>query len=134
MNNKELWTAIANQFGLELTEEFKVNDGDLTRSSIYRFSENGVESYWPPTKEWINVNVTETQLLHNKFTVIKLPWKPKDGDSYYCISLAVEPHVVKPCWEGDTYDIEMYSNCNCFKTREEAEAKLKRIKGVLQSD
>lgn len=66
----------------------------------------------------------------------KLQWEncrrmPMYGDKYYCINMASSPFVLSHVWYGDTIDYDYYKGNNCFKTPEEAEAKLKRIKEIL---
>lgn len=61
----------------------------------------------------------------------KLRWKPMYGDKYYCVNLASLSFVVCHTWTGDTVDYDYYNQNNCFKTKEEAEAKLEQIKQIL---
>ena len=61
----------------------------------------------------------------------KYRWKPMYGDKYYCVNLASLSFVVCHTWTGDTVDYDYYNQNNCFKTKEEAEAKLKQIKQIL---
>ena len=58
-------------------------------------------------------------------------WKPMYGDKYYCVNLASLSFVVCHTWAGDTIDYDYYNQNNCFKTKEEAEAKLEQIKKLL---
>ena len=61
----------------------------------------------------------------------KLRWKPLYNDKYYCINVFSEAMVICHVWTGDTVDNSYYHTNNCFKTKEEAEAKLKQIKKLL---
>ena len=61
----------------------------------------------------------------------KLRWKPMYDDKYYCVNLASLSFVVCHTWKGDTVDYDYYNQNNCFKTKEEAEAKLEQIKKLL---
>ena len=63
----------------------------------------------------------------------KLRWKPMYGDNYYSVNLTSLSFVVCHAWAGDTVDYDYYNQNNCFKTEEEAEAKLKQIKQILNS-
>lgn len=60
----------------------------------------------------------------------KLRWKPNKNDIYYYIS-SVGWFITSETWDNWTYDIEHYEMGNCFKTKEEAEAKLEQIKQIL---
>lgn len=58
-------------------------------------------------------------------------WMPMYHDMYYCINMAPTPFVRSHVWSGNTIDYEYYKENNCFKTPEEAEAKLAQIKKLL---
>lgn len=62
----------------------------------------------------------------------KLRWKPKLGDKYYFVNLSAVGLVIQHfIWKGDCIDNEIYKTNNCFKTKEEAKAKLEQIKQIL---
>lgn len=61
----------------------------------------------------------------------KLRWKPLYNDKYYGINVFSEAVVICNIWTGDTVDNTYYRTNNCFKTKEEAEAKLEQIKKLL---
>lgn len=63
----------------------------------------------------------------------KLRWKPKHGDMYYCVNMSASFFIVDHIWRNDTVDSGYYNENNCFKTKEEAEAKLEQIKQILNS-
>ena len=58
---------------------------------------------------------------------------PMYHDMYYCINMASSPFVLSHVWYGDTIDYDYYKENNCFKTPEEAEAKLKQIKKLRKT-
>lgn len=62
----------------------------------------------------------------------ELRWKPIKGTKYFHILIAGgEALVDHYLWTNDDVDRNYYKLGNCFKTREEAEAKLKQIKIIL---
>lgn len=62
----------------------------------------------------------------------KLRWKPTRGTTYFHIIMDIgEIRVDDYVWENDDIDIAHYDTGNCFKTEEEAEAKLEQIKKIL---
>lgn len=62
----------------------------------------------------------------------KLRWKPEHNEIYYYIDLfPIGKHVKSHRWGNDHVDISYYKENNCFKTEEEAEAKLKKFKQIL---
>lgn len=58
-------------------------------------------------------------------------WKPKNGDSFWSISwdMASVLNVINLGEVGE----KAYANCNCFRTREEAEAAAEKVKALLLS-
>ena len=64
----------------------------------------------------------------------ELRWKPQYGDDYYRIAFDLGKWVIlNPWWSDISIDRNSWQEGNCFKTREEAEAKLKEIKKILNS-
>lgn len=61
----------------------------------------------------------------------KLRWKPSYKDLYYCINIFSSIVIINHVWNGDIIDYNYYNTNNCFKTKEEAEAKLEEIKKLL---
>lgn len=64
----------------------------------------------------------------------KLRWKPSQGTTYFHIiivgGIAQTDNYI---WMDDATDKNNYEMGNCFKTKEEAEAKLEQIKQILNS-
>ena len=62
----------------------------------------------------------------------KYRWKPSHREYYYYIDLfPIDTPIKKHCYVDDNIDREYYKTNNCFKTKEEAEAKLEKIKRLL---
>ena len=62
----------------------------------------------------------------------KLRWKPIEGTNYFHIVLAGGvSQIIQYTWKNDTIDKNIYKLGNCFKTAEEAKAKLEQIKQIL---
>ena len=61
----------------------------------------------------------------------KLRWKPKDKQKYYFVILGTHLEVAWHAWDNDKIDNDLYQSGNCFKTEEEAKAKLEQIKKLL---
>ena len=110
--------------GVELEEEFKLEKHVET----YKFTENGM-MYSLDRKNWGLATFTLADLLRGKYEPKKLPWKPKQNGFYYYVRWYMEQNGK---WRIEAKE-EQYSRlcandnmrvdvCNCFKTREEAEA------------
>lgn len=64
--------------------------------------------------------------------VEKLRWKPEYNEEYYFIDLfPLDTSIKTHRWADDNVDKGYYKTNNCFKTKEEAEAKLEKIKKLL---
>ena len=70
---------IAQILGVEIGEKFKVKGyNELT----YRFDADGLKESFSnrPKEEWTFANAALGSLLAGKLEIIKLPWKPKEGE------------------------------------------------------
>lgn len=63
-------------------------------------------------------------------------WKPKEGEHYYHFSIdnvgRIQFHITQ--WFNWDIDKRQYKIGNCFRTRKEAETKLKEIKKLLRGN
>ena len=62
--------------------------------------------------------------------IIEYKWKPKDGEGYYVINTLFK--VLRFTWQSYSFDFDLLKSGNCFKTKEEAEAKAKEILEILK--
>ena len=59
-------------------------------------------------------------------------WKPKMGEDYWHVFIGLAYGSTCPVmWYDDDIDKNAHAFGNCFKTREQAEAALEKIKQVL---
>lgn len=64
----------------------------------------------------------------------KLRWKPKYGEDYYRIVFSLgKLEILHLWWSNLSVDTNSWQESNCFKTKKEAEAKLKQIKQIFES-
>ena len=61
----------------------------------------------------------------------KYRWKPLYNERYYSVNISSVFLVGDYIWRGDSADRDHYRRNNCFKTVEEAEAKLEQIRQIL---
>ena len=62
-----------------------------------------------------------------------MKWEPKEGETY-CIILIMPTFKIEALiWENEDIDKYLYKSGNCFRTKKEAEAKLKAIKKILKA-
>ena len=71
-------------------------------------------------------------VLNDEFEIIEEQkvWKPRECDEYYVINS--ESGIEKRYWNNDEYDIGSYELGDCFRTEEEVEKTLKKIKIYTQ--
>jgi hypothetical protein len=67
----------------------------------------------------------------NEVVEVKELWKPKVGESYWIIELYPIKAVNQITSDGFNKDEYLYKIGNCFKTREEAERALEKVKETL---
>ena len=79
-------TEVAKMFGVELGESFKItSDTRGVYQNYYRFSENNCFETSYDGVEWKTTiaAVLLKRILMGDTRIIKLPWKPQEGDRYY---------------------------------------------------
>lgn len=119
---KNYMADIAKMLGVELDEEFKI--GGIEPK--YRFTENGVycqvDNGW-----WQCSNIILPKILLGEFEIIKLPWQPKKNGIYYRPSRKFFG-VTKEIWTNNPYDFAFYETGMVFRTKEECEAALLKLR------
>ena len=124
MSNKT--KEIAGIFGLELGEEFNiVSGGEYSAYNPHKFTEEGI----------IDKDGDGTALLTNlmlgRYTIEKLPFRPKKGERYFTCDANMAVHGFG--WSGCGFDLERQLLGVVFRTEQEAIKYLpvykKRLKG-----
>lgn len=125
--SKNLIPKIAKMLGIEIGEEFKIkvnNEYDKDYEDLtYTFTEsqglvNPSENYCATKKS----NAVLIRLLRGEYDVVKLLWKPKDGENYWTFNSCFI--VIETCWDGSCED---YMRLKCgvvFRNSKEAIEKL----------
>ena len=114
---------IAEKLGVEIGEEFKLENSDLL---IYKFQGTGLfakanieDSYWCACKD-----LTLRDILVGIVKIEKLPFEPKEGERYWVATWDTQETTLTTCgaiWHNraDCYADKYVSNC--FRTEAEAE-------------
>lgn len=116
---------IAEMLGVELNEEFslKNNDDEILSSNYKITASDGLLFKWG--NNWGRSNRI-IEIISGRLTIVKLPWKPKKGEEYWHYSEAWDEGI--PCkWEGGWFDLLLWKEGCCFKTKKEADTKGKAI-------
>ena len=122
---------VAEMLGVELGEEFKVS---ITEAFVYKITENGLRRRYQTASEWVGGSpVTLTSLLKGDYSIVKLPWKPKNGDAYWYYRNLREK-ASWTTWSFDSIDFCRWNVGNCFKTEEEAMEKGREIMEAIRKE
>ena len=123
------WKQFAEMLGLELGQEFELTYDDgkrkdeytykIIEDGLYRKEANSIALYAEPS-------VTLDCILNGDYKVVSKPWKPKKGEKYWYYSDTCKLAICV-YWEDTARDLSFWKLGNCFKTREEADAKGKEI-------
>lgn len=125
---------IAEMLGVELGEEFSIKNirtEDINRARYKITKEEGL-MYSIGGEEW-NRSSSLLAIFSGAYSIVKLPWKPKKGEAYWHYS-EVWREVISFEWEDCLYDFLLWKAGNCFKTKEEGDAKAKEIIEKLRKE
>lgn len=132
---KNLIPDICKLLGVEVGEEFKIK----TSRAFYKIDSNGIVSY-RHENEWF-VSVRELiNFLNGECEIVKLPWKPKEGEYYWTFEYDIDTVNNEPLitwqvshnlWRKAPDDFAKFDKGWVFRTREEAEAALPKVAAEL---
>lgn len=126
---------IAEMLGVELEEEFKLKPSCLEKpwNCLYRFSKDGLENKYSDLS-WVKCEKGAIDnILIGQTEVIKIPWKPKEGELYWYYSKTLNQAISRN-WDAENYALCLWKCGNCFKTEKEANAKGKEIMKQIQKE
>lgn len=126
--SKNLIPEIARMLGVEIGEEFKVKGYE---ELMYRFAADGLKLTYDSSIELSDTTakVAFVALLNGKDEIVKLPWKPKkgntcwtfgaDGDGVWCATFTT--------WSGHPMQVAMLKAGWVFCNKAEAKAALPAV-------
>ena len=123
---KNLIPQIAHMLGVEIGEEFKVKG----REYIFHFVDNGLIAYRTDGSAlpYENCLAHFLWLINGEEEIVKLPWKPKKGDTYFTFTLMGDKWGTHSYWWGGFPDeYALLDKGWVFRTKEEAEAALPKV-------
>ena len=123
---KNYMPEIAKMLGVELGEIFKMTN----YNSLYRFTERGLE--FEGTAGWCLSERIEW-LLTGRNKILKLPWRPKEGDRYYFPATDFQ-YSCPETWDNHPIDFALKEAGMAFKTKEECEAALPELRKKYLSE
>lgn len=128
---KNLIPQIAQMLGVELGEEFKVKGDDET---TYIFTDDGLKLTYDGGIGIVEISsdVAFAALVKGTDEIVKLPWKPKKGETYYTFELLGGKWIVHLLWwAGSPNGYALLEKGWVYRTQKEAEAALPAVAAEL---
>lgn len=125
---------IAEMLGVELGEEFNLKQNKTKNITRHRYKITQEEGLmYSVNRNEFERSVSLMSIINGSYSVVKLPWKPKEGEKYWYYS---EPfnQAISHKWYGGNYDLLLWKVGNCFKTKEEADIKGKEIMEQIKKE
>ena len=122
--SKNLIPEICKMLGVELLEEFKVEGDNRT----YWFDLDGLRSGKYVTDYEDDAMLHD--LLCGEVEIIKLPWKPKQDETFYTFGIHATENkwvVVSAEWWDNVKNLALYKIGWIYRTQAEAEAALPAV-------
>lgn len=124
--SKNLIPQIAEMLGLQLGEEFKVvsKEGNeqicnFTMAGLFEHDNKESGSY---NKELL------AEIVCNNAEIVKMPWKPKEGESFYTFTAAYgEWSVSLDVWAEEPCNYALLDKGWIYRTEKEAKAALPAV-------
>ena len=127
---KNLIPEIARMLGVEIGEEFKVDRYEYNGLTC-KFAENMLMSRSDlKGAEWGITYVILSELLAGDAEIVKIPWKPKKGETYWGFLYSQRNDAWLLClytWGNNPEDCAFYKAGWVFHTKEEAKAALPAV-------
>ena len=129
MSKENLIPEIAKMLGVEVGEGFEIKG---YKGLTYQFTDDELIVYDNKNTEteYTTANMTLVSLLKGEREIVKLPWKPKNGDVYYTF---IRDRINRTCtlvsykWDGCIADIALLKAGWVYRTRAEAKAALPAV-------
>lgn len=124
--SKNLIPQIAQMLGVELGEEFKI---DTSGDDIFKITESGVWMRKSIDKEeWLEKPFEFVMLCNGDAEIIRLPWEPKEGESFYTFTAAYgEWSVSLDVWAEEPCNYALLDKGWIYRTEKEAKAALPAV-------
>lgn len=124
--SKNLIPQIAQMLGVEIGEKFKI---DTSGDDIFQITESGV---WMrkgiDKEEWVEKPFEFVMLCNGDAEVIRLPWKPQEGESFYTFTAAYgEWSVSLDVWAEEPCNYALLDKGWIYRTEKEAKAALPAV-------
>lgn len=137
--SESLFPQIAKMLNVEIGEEFKCYSTYDFVTHKLKFENNGLFyaqemcSKYPDGNEkiltnWILCSIADkllAKILSGEYEIIKIPWEPKEGDTFYTFTLTYGKwNICSELWDKDPINYALLDKGWVFRTRKEAKAAL----------
>lgn len=116
---KNCMAAVAKMLGVELGEEFIIENADRKETVV--LAADGFHVIQPNNVVGPDYGKLLSKVLQGLFEVKKKPWEPKYKERYFWPS-AFDQVIKDAYWRGDTFDCAMKLLEMVYRTKAEAEA------------
>ena len=112
---------IREQLGLDENEEFNlINPNGVPFTERFRFTDRTFQI--EENERWIEAESLMLKLLlKGECEVVKLPFKPKEGELYYYVNLNIGEVMGNYYYSDMNHHVLIVNSGNCYRTKEEAE-------------
>ena len=134
MNQIKKAEALAKILGVEVGEEFRINVNPIVK---YKICDDGVLRYKHDKNDkndlFQTAEITANSLLVGE--IIKLPWEPKIGETYYFPSfLSLYGYNLAEFDSDKELDLMIKNAVGIYRTKEDALAKAKELGWLIESE
>lgn len=131
--SKNQISEICKTLGLEIGEEFKIKGSEY----IFHFVDNGLIAYKTDGSVLPHENCLShfLCLVNGVEEIVKLPWKPKKGETCYTFELLGGKWIVNLLWwVGTPSGYALLDKGWVFRTQKEAEDALPKVASEMNVD
>ena len=126
---KNLIPEICKMLGVKLGEEFEIKG---YKGLVYKFVDDEliVNSTDDKGCSGLTANMTLVSLLKGKIEIVKLPWKPKEDETFYTFGIHATENkwvVVSVKWWDNVKNLALYKIGWVYRSQAEAEAALPAV-------
>lgn len=137
--SKNILPEIAKMLDVEMYEKFKIEG--MSSDLVFRIGVDGLEmerfDYAEDDRIWVTLaSCNFVDLLTGKAKIVKLPWKPKEGETYWTFVLCGVKTwgVINYVWSNGPSRMAVLKAGWVYKTCAEAEDALPKVAAKLGVD
>lgn len=107
---------VAKILNVAVGEVFHIGEGAFTTAKYYQFTETGFLQS-EDRVSWMSAKSVDLfRLLNGSCSVVKLPWKPKNGEVYFTPRMDSPSKYGTVRWVGNETDLYRYEHGQVYKS------------------